>query len=84
MGILDKAVGQAADVNQGAVGQTNVDKHAKVDDVQHSAAQFHPRRQILQPDNAPAENGRRQIFPRITPRPRQGRQHVPHRHRANR
>src|SRR5262245_13054513 len=74
--IANKTVRQPADMNQAAVRQTNIDKHTKIDDVQHCARKLHPRRQILQLHDPAPEDGRRQVVTGIERRARQGGENV--------
>ena len=47
MGILYVLIGQLADMHQTAVLETDIDKGAKIDDVQHRTGQFHRGRQVI-------------------------------------
>ena len=71
MRIPHEPVGQAADVDQSAVGQPNVHERPEVDDIQHGAGQLHARLEIFQLDDAATEHGCRQVFAGIATRPGQ-------------
>ena len=60
--IADEAIGQAADVNQAAVGEPDIDERSEIDHVEHGALQFHAALQIFQLHDAAAEDRRRQLF----------------------
>jgi hypothetical protein len=78
--IAHKPIRQLAHVHQAAIVQADIDKCAKVDNVQHAPHQFHALIQIFQLQNPALENRRRQIFAWIAPRPHELRQNIAERH----
>ena len=65
MRIANKAVCQAADMHQAAVGQTNIDEHAEINNVEDRPGQLHALRQILQLDDSAAKDGGRKVIARV-------------------
>ena len=47
MRVANIAVGQAADVDQAAVGEANINERAEVDDIQHRPLQLHVLLQVF-------------------------------------
>ena len=69
---LDVTIGKLTDVHQSRVFQTNIHERPEVHDVQDRALQLHPRRQILELEDALLEDRLGQIFTRVALGPAQG------------
>ncbi len=81
--IADVAIGEPADMNQAAVGQTDIDEHAEVDHVEHGGLQFHAGLQIFELSNTAAEQRRRETFARVETGPPERIQNVAQQVRAD-
>ncbi len=68
IGALDIAIGHLADMDQAAILETDIHEGAEINHVQDGPLEFHSRLEIFQLENALLEDGRRQVFTRITSR----------------
>jgi hypothetical protein len=68
MGVTNISIRQPADVNQSAIGETDIDEHAKVDHVEYGCLQLHSWLQVLELHDAAAKDRLRETFPRIKSR----------------
>ena len=71
MRAADESVGHLADVNEPRIFQADVDERSEVNNVQNSPVQFHTRCQVVELQNAAAEDRARKVRSRISARPTQ-------------